>query len=174
MVEKYEKSLWFVKKFKEEYNLLKEKENLQFTFEELDKELFLSNSIQQQKIIPQNICFHILGLVLETTYKYSDLYLYLLTPNPGNIVSMKEASFFDEKEKKEFEKKLKETTSFSRKILKERLELIDKNDCKNFDEIIKEAFELFKKNRELLKKIYEKSSKKWLEEEEKEKNEYAF
>ncbi len=165
--------LWFVKKFKENYEELKEKQKLEFTYEDLDKELFLTNILQQQKIVPDKICYYILGLLLDTTYKYSDLYMFLLNPNPGNVLSLKEASFFNEEEKKEFEKNLKELIALSRKILKERLNAIDNEDC-NLNELIKESFKLFKKNREKLKEIYDISSKKWLEKEELEKNDYAF
>ncbi len=168
-----EKSLWFVKKFKENYEELKEKQKIEFTYEELNKELFLTNLIRQQKVLPDRICYYILGVLLDTTYKYSDLYMFLINPNPGSVLSLKEASFFNEKEKKEFEKNLNELIALSRKILKERLNVIDNENC-NLNEIIKESFKLFKKNREKLKEIYDISSKKWLEKEELEKNDYAF
>lgn len=173
----YEKSLWFVKKLKEDYEELQKKENIKITFEELDKRFSLSTYIQQHKIVYKNeILTFILYIISESFYKTLELYNYILTPNPSSVLAMKESSFFNEEEKKEIEQHLVKTISFTRKLAKIRSNLYDvKNKEKiNYEEFFKETIKLFDENIVFNKKLYEKMSSSWLKEKEEEKTDYAF
>ncbi len=173
----YEKSLWFVKKLKEDYKELQKKENITIPYEELDKRFSLTTIIQQHKIVYKNeVLNFILYIISDNLYKMLELYNYILTPNPSSVLAVKESSFFNEEEKKEIEKHLVKTISFTRSLAKIRSNLYDvKNKEKiDYDEFFKKTINLFDEHIVFNKKLYEKMSSSWLKEKEEEKTDYAF
>ncbi len=162
-----------LEEFKKEYELFKTKYKFNYSYEELDRILFLSNLIQQQKYIPTNMFLFLVDVLIDRLHKNIDFYYYILNPNPSNSISLKESSFFDEKKKEEFEKSLKELFSFSRKIISEKFSMINR-DYSNFNNLFEEGINLIKKHIKIIKEEYSYMSKKWLEEKKEEKNEYSF
>lgn len=143
----------------EKYDALRKEHNLP-SWEEVDKEFFLSFAIAAWNDIPENTPIYVLNRMMDYCNSWINYCHLLINGSPQSMIFMREAEFFNDEEKREL---ISVMTSFTLLSRKQTLINLYDNSTKTAA-FIKEVYDTWKELKPVILKFAEKSYAKWTEE----------
>jgi hypothetical protein len=83
-------------RFKKEFEQFKQQYGLTLTYEQLEKELYMTDVIWDRKYVPRDISASIRGRIVDMLNSWYGYFHGLMLPNPQSIPMHMEAQFFDD------------------------------------------------------------------------------